>query len=55
MEGVLNEIVFLRQLTDCKNIVNLHQVYYEEVAEGVTKYILVMNFARHGCLLRKLL
>ena len=53
VKAIMNEILFLRELKQCKNIVQLHSAYYERTHEK-TKFILVMNLAKHGSLLHKL-
>ena len=51
--SVLNEIEFLRDLKHCKNIVQLHRVFFERDATCL-KFSLVMDLAKHGSLLCKM-
>lgn len=48
--SVLSEITFLRELKQCKNIVQIHSAYIERKGL-ITKYSIVINLAKHGTLL----
>lgn len=51
--SVLIEIEFLRELKDCKNIVQLREVYFCRTPQGL-HLSLVMDMAKHGSLLTKM-